>query len=519
LGSAWLNLGAGRLAEDERKALESSANSESNQNADSKSDDSAVGRKVLRQTGAFAVLRTLSSLLNWAGVILLSRILDPRAFGAFEIGFFWIGLGQLIGDGGLAASLVRHRGELTRRHYQVATSFALAVATAMGACFYFAIPLIGSHSDLSTAEMGALRAMSPLYVLPVLRMVPYVKLEREINFAVIGRIELIANAIRYTVAIVVALLVDSVWALIASQMALTLAQVGGAYYTRPGWPGIGWDSTIFRSLFAYGSKVQLGNVFLYMKNNVGRGLLGFWLGSAAVGVFGFGLGLVNVPSDAVNGLARVQFPAYARLRQDDPELYGLVRGAMRGSLLVGLPILGALVTAADWTIPFVYSDKWLPAVPLTWALVPHIAAELLAMHLITFVQGQGRAGLALLVYGVWSCAMWLFVLTALVLGEGNLTIIGLAYGVATVCAVVALITWVSRYLGRALVRDVLGPLLAAALGFATSWMVRQSLASDTLLAVLACLGSFLGSYALVLFAWEGRVVLDDLRRTVRALRR
>jgi PST family polysaccharide transporter len=479
-----------------------------------------LGAKVLRQTSAFAGLRTLSSLLTWVSLICLSRILEPRAFGAFEIGLFWIGLGTLLGDGGLAASLVREHAEPTPLHYRVVLTFALAVASALGLSFFAAAGFIGVHSGLTANEVWALRALAPLYLLQACRLIPYAKLERAIDFAQIGRIELFANLARHVTALGVALALGSVWALVASQLALAVTQASLAYIARPGWAGLGWNRAVFRSLFAYGSKVQLGNACLYVKGNLARGVLGFWLGPAAVGVFQFALGFVNVPADAVNGLARVQFPAYARLTQSDPALYGLVRSAVRGVLLVGLPILGVLVALADWAIPTIYGAHWQGAIPVVWALIPHVVADLLVMHLMTCVQGQGRAGLALVLYAAWAVGLTLFLFTCLALSHGTLSWVGMAYGAASVAIVVALVVWLSRYLGRPLARDMAAPLTAAGLGFAAAYALRASRWTTTpLWAALASALAFLALFGGTLWAAERNVVLADLRAAWRALRR
>lgn len=484
-----------------------------------KAEQADVGAKVLRQTGAFAALRTLSSILTWGGVIILARVLGPRSFGAFDIGIFWIGLGHVIGDGGLGASLIRHRGELTRQHYRVVMTFALCIASTMAAAFFIAAPYIASLSGLSARELWALRAMTPLFVFPAFRVVPYVKLEREIDFAHIGRIELFANLARHLTAIGVALWSGSVWALIASQYALVVVQTCAAYYVRPGWAGVGWDKEIFKALSGYGTKVQLGNAFLYIKSNLGRGLLGFWLGATGVGVFSFGLGFVNVPSDAVNGLARVQFPAYARLSQDDPELYRLVRGTVRGALLVALPILGVLTTSADWTIVTIYGDKWLPAIPVIWALSLHVVCDILALHLITCVQGQGRAGLALLLYGLWSGGLVCCTIVTLTVTHGDLMWVGLSYGVASVFVAAALVFWVGRYLRRNLAADIAVPLAAAALGFVAAYFVRGAIHAPRFFIALSSVGTFLGVFALVLGVFERATISADAKSALAVLRR
>src|SRR5262249_30340032 len=150
--------------------------------------------------------------------------LGQRNFGAFEIGMFYIGVGTVIGDGGLAASLVRREGEVRPIEYRTALTAVVGVAATMAALLVLGAPLIGRVNHLTSAEVWVLRALSPLYFVPALRLVPYVRLERALDFASIGRVELFANVVRHVVALGVALLHGGVWALALSQIALALAQ-------------------------------------------------------------------------------------------------------------------------------------------------------------------------------------------------------------------------------------------------------------------------------------------------------
>lgn len=477
-----------------------------------------VGRRVFRQTTAYAVLRSTSGLVTWAAFVALSRILDRRSFGAFEIGMFYVGLGQVIGDGGFAASLVRRKGRVRRIEYQTALTSVLAMALVMALGLMLFASWLGRINQLTSREIWALRVLAPLYLVPALRLVPYAELERAIDFARIGKVELAANLVRHVTAVTVALAGGGVWALALSQLALAATQTILAYRAVPGWVGLGWSARAFRSLFAYGSKIQASIFLIHVKQNLAGGLLGPWLGPSAVGVFRFGLEFVQVPSDTVSSLARVQFPVYAQLSRTSPELGKVLRQTLRAALLLGLPVLGVLVLGAPWMVPFVYGDKWRPALPVVAALVPHVGADLLAYHLITFVQGRGRAGLALWIYGLWSGGLWLLSALAIWLGGGSLVWVGGAYGAATVVSVAVLVFWAGRYLGVPLYRDLLVPLIAAAAGFGAAEAISLRLPCAPALRAAVGILTFLAAFASIAFAFERRTLVGELRRSIAALR-
>lgn len=486
----------------------------------SPSDRSAgdVGRHVFRQTAAYAALRSISGALTWLAFVLLARILDQRSFGAFEIGMFYVGAGQILGDGGLTASLVRRPGVVHRSEYQTALTSVLALAALLSLALFVAAPFIGRANHLSASEVWALRALSPLYLVPALRIVPYAKLERRVDFATIGQIELTANLIRHLTAVSVATLKGGVWALALSQLALASSQVILAYRAEPGFVGFGWSRRAFTSLYAYGSKIQASILLIHFKDNLAAGLLGPTLGPAAVGVFRFALEFIRVPADIVSSVARVQFPVYAQHDRRSPELLGVVRGALRGAFLLGLPVLGLFALAAAWVVPSVYGPKWLSALPVISALVPHVAADLLALHLITLVQGRGRAGLALALYALWSVSQWLGSALALHFVPGSLTAVALAHGVGSGLTVALLLAWSGRYLGVPLYRALLSPLLATGVSLAAAALVRSAIPDVAWLRVLASILVFLLGYGGCLYALERRGIVRELRAALGMLR-
>ena len=474
---------------------------------------------VLRQTTAYAVLRSASGLFTWAAFVVLTRILDRRSFGAFEIGMFYVGIGQILGDGGLAASLVRRRGRVLDIQYRTAQTAVFALAATLTLALVIAAPIIGELNHLTQSEVWALRALAPLYLVPALRVVPYAKLERRVDFAAIGRIELYSNLARHVTAVLVAFARGGVWALCLSQLVLAFSQVALAYRAEPGFVRFAFSRRAFRSLYGYGSKIQASVLLIHFKDNLAAGLLGPALGPAAVGIFRFALEFVRVPADIGGSLARVQFPVYAQQKQGSPELLGVIRGTLRGAFLVGLPALGLFALLADWLVPLIYGQRWLPALPLIVALVPHVAADLLIFHLVTFVQGRGRAGLALAVYVAWSLALWGFSVGALAIANSSLVGVALAHGAGSILTLAGLLHWASRYLRYSLTKALAPPFLAAALAFTAALLLRSHSRASSALEALASCALFLMLYALALWLFEGRSVVREGRAALSALRR
>lgn len=471
----------------------------------------SILRRIARETTVFAATQTLASVVFWGTTLLLARLLDKRAFGTFAIGSFFLGLGGLLGDGGLGATLLRKKDAVTDDEYRVTFTFLLAVGTALAATLVLATPYIAARYHLRSDEAAVLRALAPLFLVSPLRAVPYIRLERELRFGVIARIELLATLLRQLVAIALAWRVGGAWALAGAQLTSALAQTGLAYVVSPGLPGLSWRPYALRKLLGYGVRVQALGVVAFFKDNVSALLLGALMGPGAVGVFDFGVKYAQLPVTAVNALARVQLPTYARFEANDPALHAAVTSGTRTALVVGLAILIALGAGARSIIPLFYDARWLESVPVVWGLGANMAGGLLAGPLFSLLQAQGRAGIALLAFGAWTVITWGL---AIALHDGGPSAIAWAYSAATVAMVSWLVTWSGRHLGRSLWPAYRGPLGAASAALAMVYVTTRwgGCSHGWTLAAVA-----LASYVLTLLTVEGRRVALELRAILRAV--
>jgi O-antigen/teichoic acid export membrane protein len=484
---------------------------------ESSSDATKTTQKILRETSHFALIEIAGSILTWGSQIALARLLDRRDFGVFGICLFYIGLGELLGNGGLGATLIRRRTEPSRDEYRSTITSLVALSTALSLALFIAAPALGAKNHFSSHEVNALRAMSPLYLVGALRVVPYVKLERELAFSAIARIEMIARVARHLSAIGIAVFFGSVWALVISQLTAAFVQLVVAYRLAPGWVGLGFSWRVFRPLIAYGSKVQSLSILAYFKDNLSRAMLGSWMGPSAVGIYDFGVSYIQVPVVAVNGLARVQLPVYARIDAQDPTLRVALRGAMRAAVLVGLPFLCGLALACRLLIPLVYGSSWTPAYPVVWALLLNMACGLVLSPLFTLLQGQGRAGLAMIVFSVWTCGTWLLAVGGLLWQNDSLGIVAAAQSAASVCVTAYLLIWASRHLRHNMLDGLLVPTGSAAVALTVGILMERSLHGwlanpITAVFVFSCI------YLTGIVCMEGKMATNEIKAIFRSIR-
>lgn len=468
---------------------------------------SLLQRRILRETTRFAGIQVMSALLLAGSNLVLARLLDPHAFGAYAIGTFFLGLGALLGDGGLGAALLRQKGEVTGESYRTTLTFLLALGAALALAFSLAAPRIALHWQLRPDEAAVLRAMAVLFLVGPLRSVPYIRLERELRFSRIAGVEFAATVTRQLVTVALAWRYGGMRALAGGQLCGALVQLALAWHSARGWPGLGLSRRVLRATLGEGVPVQALAIAAFFKDNLSAALLGTLMGPAAVGQFDFGVRYAQLPVVAVNALSRVQLPVYARFEADDPQLYRAFVGATRTALLLGVPMLVALSVSARALVPWLYAPRWNGSIPVVHGVLVNMAFGLLAGPCFTLLQGQGRARFALKVFAGWTLATWLLVLCV---WHYHLSAVAWAYSAVTAPVVLGMIHWAGRHLGRPLWGAYAGPLAAGLAAWSLALPSTPGPLARGALAVLV--------YAAVLAAIEGRRALDDLRAWLTALR-
>jgi O-antigen/teichoic acid export membrane protein len=282
--------------------------------------------------------------------------------------------------------------------------------------------------------------------------------------------------------------------------------------------GLGFQKHTFKRLISYGSKVQ-GTYFLhYLRENVAVALLGPSMGPASVAMYRFAYTYARIPSDAIGGLARVHFRVYALCEPHSPQLASAIRKALRASVLLGALILGVLASAAIWSVPLIYSEKWLPALPIVWSLLPHVLADIALAQLVAMAQGQGKPGAALWFYLLWSVATWAVCGVTLLTGDQALDWIGWGQSLATVGAACFAMRWARRQastqVGDALVR----PLVAVTIGALVAYGACAATPGMSWVRALAGMGTFLVVTVLMGALLDREELMRDVRAAWLALR-
>jgi PST family polysaccharide transporter len=316
---------------------------------------------VRRSTRGGAV--TLSAqgfkfVFSTVATIVLARLLTPEDYGLIGMVAILINFVGMFQYMGLSTATVKW-ADLT--HQQVSTLFwinmglstlIMVITIASGpllAWFYKEPRLIGIATGYGITILLAGLAIQHEAIL-----------SRQMRFAAIVVVEVVALLIGFVAAVIAAWRGAGYWALVINQMVMTLMTVIGVWALcrwRPGLParGIG-----IRSMLSYGGNLTGFNIMTFFARNLDNALIGKFWGPYQLGVYSRAYQMLLMPMQQINApLAAVAVPTLSRLA-DSPERYrAAYLKILEKIVLVTMPLAALMIATSDWMVMLLLGPQWL----------------------------------------------------------------------------------------------------------------------------------------------------------------
>ena len=466
----------------------------------------ALGGLVARAIVALVSRTIVMQLVVLVGSVALTRLLTPREFGIFAIVQSVLAMVGFVGDTGVGGALVRQPTAPTERqlssvfYLQVAASLLLMTAV-LGAAG--TIPRI--WSDLPHDAVLLMRILAVDFVLTSLRVPPMLLLERQLRFRTLSVIDIAGGLTFYSVAVVLAFGGAGVWALALAVLART-SLVTAAAFGVSGWrPGLMCAWTDLRPLLRFGVAQQSRNIISVVNDAVTPFWGGRVLGVTAVGYLNWARQTAYFPLKMVDTMRTVGFPLFARLQHDRALLGESVGRAIHLCAFVTCGCVGLFAGLGEPLTRHVFSEQWLPAVPLLAVFAGAISIGFLSPLVASALDAIGRPDVFLRVAGVWTAITWI----AVPIGTTYGGTLGFALGYAShvVIGNVVIAEVLRRMLPEARFwRRVRTPLVAASVTAALGRLVLTPLSSSPPWFAMA-VGAALVLYAGIVWVFDRNALL------------
>jgi O-antigen/teichoic acid export membrane protein len=444
-------------------------------------DVAGLGEKAATAAGAFrsAIIKGTLSLVVREGLlkiivlganIILARVLAPKDFGIFVILGFFNTILMTFGTFGLGPAIVQRKHDPTQKELATLFTFQVLIAAALVGIAAVTAPWLASLYHLGPSGVWLIRAMAFGFLLISASATPMSLLERRLSFGRVALIEVSIGVSYQTLAVILALRGQGVQSLVIATLVSTGLGALLTYIVGGWWPRLSFQFRRIYPMLSFGIKYQVNSMVALVKDNLPQTLVAGVVGAAAVGYISWASTLAFYPLMLVSIIGRVTFPAYSRASHDRKLLQEMIEGTIRAQSFVIFPAVAILVALAPSITHVIYTDKWLPALPLFYFLLVNTVVSSVNSALSAALNALGKPGTVSSLMIMWLVLGWALTIP-LVLRFG---LIGYGIANASISVTVVVVVYVfKRHQPVRILRNVTLPLISAtASGVAGVFLTR-----------------------------------------------
>ncbi|OKH23069.1 lipopolysaccharide biosynthesis protein [Hydrococcus rivularis NIES-593] len=320
--------------------------------------------------GAVTVATEIIKFLLYLGSFaILARLLLPEDYGLLGMVNVVLVFFGLFEDLGLATATVQ-APEIN--HKQVSTLFWINVALGFTLFLIFAAlsPLLALFYR-EPRLIGITIALGSNFIFSSLSVQHRAILRRQMQFASLARMQLVAMASGLLVAIAAASYGMGYWSLVILQLAMSITGLVG-FWSVCGWrPGLPQWTPEVRSMVSFGGNVTGFYFFDYLSRNLDNILIGRFWGAQQLGLYAKAYQLLMLPIQQFTGpISGVALSALSRLREEPERYRSYYYKSTQFIATLGMPVVVFMFVALDKVILTVLGEQWLGIVPIFRFLAP-----------------------------------------------------------------------------------------------------------------------------------------------------
>lgn len=294
--------------------------------------------------------------------MVLARLLCPEDFGTVAMIMVFVGLADVLVDGGLGNALIQSK---TLNKVDISTVFTtnLLISFSLFVIVFSSAPYFASYIQIDNFDLY-LRVESVMILIRAFYVVHFSLANRNLEFKALAGINLTASFISTLVAIVMALLDFGIWSLIARNIILDLTTAILYYIHNRIYVNIAIDKTSFRRLFSYGVFVAVANLTETFYSNALSFIIGKKFSVKDLGYYNQAHSLEQIPVYSIASiLNQVILPFMSKNQDNTNMIKGDLKRSSQCVTFIMYPMMCFLICYAKPIILLLYGEKWLPSVP------------------------------------------------------------------------------------------------------------------------------------------------------------
>lgn len=349
-----------------------------------------VGRRSVRGGTITLVSQLATAVLRIASIAILSRLLEPEAFGLVAMVMAVTTFASTFRDLGLSSATVQ---KAVLSGEQLSTLHWINVAAGAGLTL-----IVASISPMVTWFYGRPEltlvtiALAFTFVVESLGTQPGALLTRDMKFGRFAISDLAGSVTTFLMAACLACVEFGYWSLVWGNLggvavrAILLNRLCGWKAGRP------MKNSGVGQLLGFGANVTAFNVVNYFARNLDNVLIGRFSGADSLGFYSRAYQLLMFPiTNLRTPITRVAFPAMSRLKEDPIRYRNYYNKVVFGIAFLSMPLSAFLMVNADVVIEITLGQNWIDVTPIFRILsaVAFIQPTISTIGLVYLSLGRG----------------------------------------------------------------------------------------------------------------------------------
>lgn len=279
-------------------------------------DLASAGR---RGTLMMAASRVSGMAIGLASSAVMGRLLSPEDYGLVAMAMSVMLLLNMLKDFGLTTAVVQHE-QLNAHQLDAVFWVNLIVALVFAGLGAVAAPWVAAFYRQAAIEQ-IIYALCGGLLLVSASGTHAGMLRRQLHFGALMWSEMAGQFFGLVAGVGLAWWTGSYWAIVASQLASSLATTVVLFWALPWRPGRPTDFSGVKTLLGFGANLSVFSLLNFFSNQLGAILTGAWLGAQAAGHFNRAQQLLNLSGNTLmSPITQTTLPVLSRM-QSDPEAY------------------------------------------------------------------------------------------------------------------------------------------------------------------------------------------------------
>jgi len=322
-----------------------------------------LGHSAARGGGITLVGQAAKFIFLLVSLVLLSRLLDPSAFGLIAMTTVLLAVGELLRDFGLTAAAIQTPRLSTPQKNNLFWTNCVLGLIVMMTLWLFAAPAAVLYSEPRVEEL--IWWLAPVALLNAVQAQFQIELTRNLRFGALVTTDVAAQAIGLVAAVLAALGGMSYWALVIQQITIAACLLTSRFALSKWRPGLPDRRTSIRSFFRYGFHLTLAQGLGLASSNADTVVIGARFGAVDLGIYSRAFQLLMAPINQVLvPLTNVALSVLSRLSNEATRFYAYLMGAQLAlSYSLGF-VFGVSAAAAVPAIGLLLGPNWSNAAPI-----------------------------------------------------------------------------------------------------------------------------------------------------------